>query len=220
MTAVRISCRYNLPDCQEVSKMLQSRSFVKKTKKGKVLKVVREHYLRDDIYSGSPLDPECDQDAAKLSASAPHYLIVDTNIVLQQVTDSAYTALVMLDVLAPIGKSLQLKHNTALNMYSCNQRYCVWFSQPDCVLLMTQSAACADGLPRASGCDRCHHHECGFGRGQASQSKHLSASAYPVCIRHQALLCVCQRESQVSIADVGEHVTMQPSSADTAAVLH
>ncbi len=92
---------HNLPDCQALSKMLQSRSFVKKTKKGKVLKVVREHYLRDDIYSGSPLDPECDQDAAKLSASAPHYLIVDTNIVLQQVRNTAYTTLVMLDLLAP-----------------------------------------------------------------------------------------------------------------------
>ena len=67
--------------------MLQSRSFVKKTKKGKVLKVVREHYLRDDIWSGSPLDPECDPDAVKLSASAQHYLVVDTNIVLQQVAD-------------------------------------------------------------------------------------------------------------------------------------
>jgi len=76
--------------------MLQSRSFVKKTKKGKVLKVVREHYLRDDIYSGSPLDAECDQDAAKLSASAPHYLIVDTNIVLQQVSDNVYITPVML----------------------------------------------------------------------------------------------------------------------------
>lgn len=65
--------------------MLQSRSFVKKTKKGKVLKVVREHYLRDDIWSGSPLDPECDQDAVKLSGTASHYLVVDTNIVLQQV---------------------------------------------------------------------------------------------------------------------------------------
>lgn len=65
--------------------MLQSKAFVKKTRKGKVLKVVREHYLRDDIWSGSPLDPECDQDAVKLSASAAHYLIVDTNIVLQQV---------------------------------------------------------------------------------------------------------------------------------------
>lgn len=65
--------------------MLQSKAFVKKTRKGKVLKVVREHYLRDDIWSGSPLDAECDQDAVKLSASAAHYLIVDTNIVLQQV---------------------------------------------------------------------------------------------------------------------------------------
>ena len=65
--------------------MLQSKAFVKKTRKGKVLKVVREHYLRDDIWSGSPLDIECDQDAVKLSASAAHYLIVDTNIVLQQV---------------------------------------------------------------------------------------------------------------------------------------
>lgn len=65
--------------------MLQSKAFVKKTRKGKVLKVVREHYLRDDIWSGSPLDTECDQDAVKLSASAAHYLIVDTNIVLQQV---------------------------------------------------------------------------------------------------------------------------------------
>ncbi len=95
--------------------MLQSRSFVKKTKKGKVLKVVREHYLRDDIYSGSPLDPECDQDAAKLSASAPHYLIVDTNIVLQQVNDTAYTSLVMLYVLAPIEEVLaaEAQHSTA-----------------------------------------------------------------------------------------------------------
>lgn len=50
-----------------------------------MLKVVREHYLRDDIWSGSPLDAECDQDAVKLSASAAHYLIVDTNIVIQQV---------------------------------------------------------------------------------------------------------------------------------------
>ena len=53
--------------------MLQSKAFVKKTRKGKVLKVVREHYLRDDIWSGSPL---------------AHYLIVDTNIVLQQVLHS------------------------------------------------------------------------------------------------------------------------------------
>ena len=121
--------------------MLQSKSFVKKTKKGKVLKVsapimlksqqihaikhavssssssfppatheqvVREHYLRDDIYSGSPLDPECDPASHKLSSEAPHYLIVDTNIALHQmdllehvaVTDAVITTVVLDEVRA------------------------------------------------------------------------------------------------------------------------
>ena len=47
---------------------------------------MREHYLRDDIYSGSPLDPECDPSAYKLSADAAQYLVVDTNVALHQVT--------------------------------------------------------------------------------------------------------------------------------------
>jgi hypothetical protein len=47
---------------------------------------VREHYLRDDISSGSPLDPDADVDTVKLSADAKQYLVVDTNIVLQQVS--------------------------------------------------------------------------------------------------------------------------------------
>ena len=33
-------------------KMLTTRTFLKKTRRGKVLKVVREHYLRDDIPCG------------------------------------------------------------------------------------------------------------------------------------------------------------------------
>ena len=64
--------------------MLKSKSFVKKTKRGKVLKVVREHYLRDDIYSGSELDPDCPEESAVLSGSAKCYLVVDTNVVLHQ----------------------------------------------------------------------------------------------------------------------------------------
>lgn len=68
--------------------MLHRKTFVKKTRKGQVRKVVREHYLRDDIWSGSPLDPDCDASAAKLSASAKQYLVVDTNIALQQVRRS------------------------------------------------------------------------------------------------------------------------------------
>ena len=51
--------------------------------------VVREHYLRDDIWSGSPLDPESDPACNKLSVGAREYLVVDTNVVLQQVRQGA-----------------------------------------------------------------------------------------------------------------------------------
>jgi len=64
--------------------MLAQKSFVKKTKKGQVVKVVREHYLRDDIHSGSPLDAECPPEGAKLSATASHYVVLDTNVALHQ----------------------------------------------------------------------------------------------------------------------------------------
>ena len=49
------------------------------------LQVQREHYLRDDISSGTPLDPASDPAANKLSAHARHYLLVDTNVALSQV---------------------------------------------------------------------------------------------------------------------------------------
>ena len=44
-----------------------------------------EHYLRDDIYSGSYLDPSCPDASKTLSADATRYLVVDTNIVLHQI---------------------------------------------------------------------------------------------------------------------------------------
>ncbi|GMP26916.1 hypothetical protein CsSME_00003152 [Camellia sinensis var. sinensis] len=65
--------------------MLQSKSFVRKTKQGKVIKVVREHYLRDDIYCGAPFCNVCDSKSARLSSSAPTILIFDTNVVLNQI---------------------------------------------------------------------------------------------------------------------------------------
>ncbi|WOL07345.1 exosome complex exonuclease [Canna indica] len=65
--------------------MLQSKSFVKKTKQGRVVKVVREHYLRDDIYCGAPSCKVCDTSASRLSNSASTILIVDTNVVLHQI---------------------------------------------------------------------------------------------------------------------------------------
>ncbi|XP_052196214.1 exosome complex exonuclease RRP44 homolog A [Diospyros lotus] len=65
--------------------MLQSKSFVRKTKQGKVVKVVREHYLRDDIYCGAPICKFCDSKAARLSSDLSTILIVDTNVVLNQI---------------------------------------------------------------------------------------------------------------------------------------
>ncbi|XP_008786671.2 exosome complex exonuclease RRP44 homolog A [Phoenix dactylifera] len=65
--------------------MLQSKSFVKKTKQGRVVKVVREHYLRDDIYCGALSCKVCDTSAARLTSSASTILIVDTNVVLHQI---------------------------------------------------------------------------------------------------------------------------------------
>ncbi|GFQ06758.1 exosome complex exonuclease rrp44 [Phtheirospermum japonicum] len=65
--------------------MLQSKSFVKKTRQGKVVKVVREHYLRDDIYCGAPFCKVCDVAAARLSSTASAIIIVDTNVVLHQI---------------------------------------------------------------------------------------------------------------------------------------
>ncbi|KNA02951.1 hypothetical protein SOVF_213740 [Spinacia oleracea] len=65
--------------------MLQSKSFVKKTKGGKVVKVVREHYLRDDIYCGASICKTCDSSVARLSSDASTIIIVDTNVVLNQV---------------------------------------------------------------------------------------------------------------------------------------
>ena len=58
--------------------------FVKRTRRGQIKTHVRQHYLRDDLPTGSPrLD-----DAAlepRLSPSARQYLVLDTNVVLHQI---------------------------------------------------------------------------------------------------------------------------------------
>ncbi|KAG7968820.1 hypothetical protein I3843_07G001100 [Carya illinoinensis] len=81
--------------------MLHSKTFVKKTRGGKVNKQVREHYLRDDIYCGAPICKVCDSSAARLSPSASTILIVDTNVVLHQIDlleNSAIDDVVMLSI--------------------------------------------------------------------------------------------------------------------------
>ena len=60
-----------------------NRVFVKRTRRGVVKTHVRQHYLRDDLPTGSPhLDgPELEP---RLSASAARYIVLDTNVVLHQ----------------------------------------------------------------------------------------------------------------------------------------
>ncbi|XP_008319769.1 exosome complex exonuclease RRP44 [Cynoglossus semilaevis] len=74
--------------------MLKSKTFVKKTRSGGVVKIVREHYLRDDIWCGSEACNECKQESTVLQKDAciesnlcsfPHYLVPDTNVVLHQI---------------------------------------------------------------------------------------------------------------------------------------
>ncbi|XP_058054105.1 exosome complex exonuclease RRP44 [Anopheles bellator] len=75
--------------------MLTNKVFMKKTKRGNILKIVREHYLRDDIWCGikscrkcplSENDAILDADPEPLSEKYgfPHYLLLDTNVVLYQ----------------------------------------------------------------------------------------------------------------------------------------
>ncbi|XP_035719355.1 exosome complex exonuclease RRP44-like isoform X1 [Vespa mandarinia] len=81
--------------------MLATKVFFRKTKGGNIYKTVREHYLRDDIWCGSKLcrqnsnhckqkNRECildDEDSSAKSAlfSLSYYLLLDTNIILDQI---------------------------------------------------------------------------------------------------------------------------------------
>jgi exosome complex exonuclease DIS3/RRP44 len=90
--------------------MLRSKSFVKKTRKGSVVKVVREHYLRDDVWCGVKGCDKCKHSAPPLEACPvvesdlcpfPHYLVPDTNVVLHQLDvleDASITNVILTQV--------------------------------------------------------------------------------------------------------------------------
>ncbi|GLI66006.1 hypothetical protein VaNZ11_009617 [Volvox africanus] len=88
-------------------------AYLKLTKKGKVLKVVKERYLRDDIWSGSPLDPECDPASHKLSATAPHYLLIDTNVALHQLDFLEHAAVTDVVVCTTVLEEVKHKNTSA-----------------------------------------------------------------------------------------------------------
>jgi exosome complex exonuclease DIS3/RRP44 len=91
--------------------MLQSKSFFKKTRRGGVNHVVREHYLRDDIHSGSPLDAAVPPAEARLAADAARYLVVDANVALHQMDLLEHAAVA--DVVVPSTVLAEVKARSA-----------------------------------------------------------------------------------------------------------
>ncbi|KAH0953363.1 hypothetical protein HN011_004299 [Eciton burchellii] len=77
--------------------MLTTKVFFRKTRGGNIFKTVREHYLRDDIYCGSkacqkckskPRDMILDEENAGAKSSlisTPYFLVLDTNVILDQI---------------------------------------------------------------------------------------------------------------------------------------
>lgn len=121
-----------------VAAMLHLKAFVKKTAGGQIHRVVKEHYVRDDIEcvqfnfggaivpretiscctrlghcrSGSELDPSCKPENAKLSAGADHYLIVDTNIVLHQTDFLEHSAITDVIILSTVYQEVHHKNSS------------------------------------------------------------------------------------------------------------
>ena len=62
--------------------MLTTQTFLKKTRRGNVIKIVREHYLRDDIYCGSSACTSCkhtllsSDDEIEAAGNTPTYILL------------------------------------------------------------------------------------------------------------------------------------------------
>ena len=94
--------------------MHRNSSFMKRTKRGAVLKVVQEHYLRDDIVCGFAGCAACAAPASGhgLRSDAPHLLIVDTNIVLHSIDaleNAVFRDIVFLEIVLDEVKHHNLK---------------------------------------------------------------------------------------------------------------
>ncbi|KAJ8727450.1 hypothetical protein PYW07_001569 [Mythimna separata] len=107
-----------------MTKMWTTKSFLTKTKRGNIIKIVREHYLRDDLLCGSGACNVCPHKDDELVLEEkpesictlfdyPHYLILDTNVVLHQIDVLEEDALKNVIILQTVLE--EVKHqNTAM----------------------------------------------------------------------------------------------------------
>ncbi|KAG0330708.1 exosome catalytic subunit dis3 [Podila humilis] len=120
--------------------MLRQKAFVKKTKSGKVLKVVKEHYLRDDIWCSAEACKKCGHTETILRASPgvnklyplPHYIIPDTNIFMNQIDvmeKSQITNVIVLQTVLEEVKHLSLPiHKRVRDMIANKEKHFYVFS--------------------------------------------------------------------------------------------
>ncbi|CAL4156656.1 unnamed protein product, partial [Meganyctiphanes norvegica] len=98
--------------------------FYRKTKKGNIIKIVREHYLRDDVWCGLRGCEVCSISSSDLDTrplefletsqsdlvKKPHHLIIDTNVALHQIdvlSDDAVT-----NIIVPQTVIQEIKHRS------------------------------------------------------------------------------------------------------------
>ena len=95
-------------------------TFVKKTRRGAILKVVKEHYIRDDIWCGVTGCRQCKGDPVLLPQAAefntcvpsPYLIVVDTNVVLHHPDFLENTAIH--DVIVPQSVQEEVKHRNQM----------------------------------------------------------------------------------------------------------
>lgn len=93
--------------------MLRTTGFHRKTRRGRVLRIIREHYLRDDISPGVPdLEPPAPADVATLG-EAPferRYVVIDTNVALHQMDVLECECDAMRDFIVPQTVMAETRH--------------------------------------------------------------------------------------------------------------
>ncbi|KAK9164894.1 hypothetical protein Scep_000085 [Stephania cephalantha] len=92
-----------------------NKSFFAKTKEGRVLKVLREHYLRSDIYCGASACKACNSSVARLSSDASTIIIVDSNVVLHQIDLLENPAINDVVVLSTVREEVKNKNLSVYN---------------------------------------------------------------------------------------------------------
>ena len=102
--------------CGQLCTMRSIRVFNKRTRRGKVVKVVREHYVRDDIPCAaagcSVCDNTTDHTPVLLSETpyANRYLVIDTNVALHQMDLLEHSCKALCDVIVCQTVLEEVKH--------------------------------------------------------------------------------------------------------------